>query len=58
MTKELFGNLKAELIYNKTFDSFDHFVNELHEHISYYNEDRIHSNDAYKTTVEFRLEAA
>ncbi len=53
-----FGHLKAELLYNQTFDSVENFITELHEYIRYYNEDRIRSCLGYKTPLEYRLESA
>lgn len=58
MAEGFFGHLKAELHHNQTFNSIEHFIDELHEYIRYYNEDRIRSNLGYKTPIEFRLEAA
>ena len=52
-----FGHLKAELLYNQTFNSVEHFVEELHEYIRYYNEERIRSNLGYVTSIEYRLRA-
>lgn len=58
MVEGFFGHLKAELLYNQSFESVEHFVDELHEYIRYYNEDRIRSSLGYLTPVEFRLKAA
>lgn len=58
MVEEFFGHLKAELLYNQTFHSVEHFVAELHEYLRYYNEDRIRSSLGYLTPLEFRLKAA
>ena len=43
MAEGFFGHLKAELLYNQSFDSVEHFVEELHTYLRYYNENRIRS---------------
>lgn len=43
MAEGFFGHLKAELLYNQSFDSVEHFVKELHVYLRYYNENRIRS---------------
>jgi putative transposase len=53
-----FGHLKAELLYNQVFESIEHFIEELHDYIRYFNEDRIRSNLDYCTPVEYRLKIA
>ena len=58
MAEGFFGHLKAELIYNQSFDSVSHFVAGLHAYIRYYNEDRISSSLDYMTPIEYRIRAA
>lgn len=55
MAEGFFGHLKTELLYNQTFGSVGHFVEELHEYIRCYNEERIRSNLGYMTPIEYRL---
>ncbi|HHT25362.1 MAG TPA: IS3 family transposase [Clostridiaceae bacterium] len=43
------------ILYNQTFNSVEHFVEELHEYIQYYNEERIRSCLGYVTPIEYRL---
>jgi putative transposase len=53
--ENFFGHLKSELLYNQMFDSVDHFVQELHDYMKYYNEKRIKKKLNYMSPVEFRL---
>lgn len=39
--ENFFGHLKSELLYLQEFKDMDHFINELHDYIYYYNHDRI-----------------
>ena len=39
--ENFFGLLKSELLYLQTFDSLDHFKEELEKYLKYYNNDRI-----------------
>jgi len=41
MAEGFLGHLKAELLYNQSFNSVEHFVEELDTYIRYYNEFRI-----------------
>lgn len=41
--ENFFGVLKTELLYISEFDSMEHFINELHKYIHYYNNLRIKS---------------
>ena len=58
MVEGFFGHLKAELLYNQTFQSVENFVSDLHEYLRYYNEDRIRSCLGYLTPIEFRQRVA
>jgi len=53
-----FGHLKAELLYNQSFESVDHFVECLRLYLKYYNEERLRSCLGYMTPVEYRLRVA
>ncbi len=53
--ENFFGHLKAELLYNQTFQSVDHFIEELHGYIEYYNFIRTKRKLGYLSPVEFRL---
>ncbi len=39
--ESFFGTVKSEFYYNQEFTSIKHFANELHNYISYYNNERI-----------------
>lgn len=41
VVENFFGHLKSELLYLQEFESMEHFTNELHDYIKYYNKDRI-----------------
>ena len=43
VAENFFGLLKSELLYLQKFESIEHFIDELHEYIKYYNNDRIKS---------------
>jgi transposase InsO family protein len=53
--ENFFGLLKSELLYLQKFDSYEHFVEELHEYIRYYNHDRIKGKLKGMTPVKYRL---
>jgi len=42
--ENFFGLLKSELLYLQKFDNIQHFINELHEYMEYYNHRRIKKN--------------
>ena len=39
--ENFYGLLKSELLYLQEFNNIEHFINELHDYIRYYNNDRI-----------------
>jgi len=53
--ENFFGLLKSELLYLQKFDSYQHFVAELHEYIRYYNNDRIKGKLKGMTPVQYRV---
>ena len=53
--ENFFGLLKSELLYLQKFDSLEHFTEELHEYIRYYNNDRIKGKLKGMTPVQYRL---
>lgn len=55
VVENFFGHLKSELLYNQMFDSVDHFVQELHDYMKYYNEKRIKKKLNYMSPIEYRL---
>jgi putative transposase len=55
IVENFFGHLKSELLYNQEFHSVEHFVQELHEYMNYYNEKRIRKKLNYMSPVGYRL---
>lgn len=53
--ENFFGHLKSELLYNQEFESVDHFVQELHAYLEYYNHKRIKKKLNYMSPIEYRL---
>lgn len=39
--ENFFAQVKSELLYNQEFESIDHFIQELHAYLEYYNQKRI-----------------
>lgn len=52
--ENFFGILKTELLYLQKFESMEHFKQELHDYIYYYNNHRIKSKLNGLSPVEFR----
>jgi len=52
--ESFFGLLKSELLYLQQFNSVEHFVNELHDYIYYYNNQRIKVKLKGMSPVEYR----
>ena len=52
--ENFFGLLKSELLYLQDFDNIEHFEQELHKYIRYYNSRRIKSRLGGKSPVEYR----
>ena len=50
--------LKTELLYLQEFHSVEHFIEELHEYIEWYNNKRIKLKLNGLSPVEFRHKAA
>ncbi len=53
--ENFFGHLKSELLYNQEFESVDHFIQELHAYLEYYNHRRIKKKLNYMSPIEYRL---
>jgi putative transposase len=51
-----FGILKSELLYLQKFDGIEHFINELHDYIHYYNH-RIKAKLKGLSPVEYRTQS-
>ncbi len=59
--ENFFGLLKSELLYLQDFESMEHFEQELHDYIEYYNHKRMKAKLIDLSPVEYRtqvLEAA
>jgi len=54
--ENFFGHLKSELLYIQKFTSVEQFMNELHEYIRYYNNDRIRLKLNGLSPVQYRLQ--
>ena len=56
--ENFFGLLKTELLYLQEFHSVEHFIQELHEYIEWYNNKRIKLKLNGLSPIDFRQEAA
>ena len=56
--ENFFGLLKTELLYLQEFHSVEHFIEELHEYIEWYNNKRIKLKLNGLSPIDFRQEAA
>ena len=54
MMENFFGIMKSELLYPNTFQSMDHFKQELRKYIEYYNNDRIKLRLNGMSPVQYR----
>ena len=52
--ENFFGLLKSELLYLQKFDSVEHFLDELHKYLKYYNEKRIKEKLNGMSPVQYR----
>lgn len=55
--ENFFGLLKSELVYLQKFDSVEHFINELHSYIHYYNHERIKVKLKGLSPVDYRTQS-
>jgi len=55
--ENFFGLLKSELLYLKKFDNIQHFINELHEYMDYYNNRRIKEKLKGLSPVNYRTQS-
>ncbi len=58
MMENFFGIMKSELLYPNTFQSMDHFKQELRKYIEYYNNDRIKLRLNGMSPVQYRTHNA
>ena len=56
--ENFFGLLKTELLYLQEFHSVEHFIEELHKYIEWYNNKRIKLGLGGMSPIEYRLAAA
>ena len=54
--ENFFGLLKSELLYLQTFDSLEHFREELEQYLQYYNNKRIKLKLDGKSPVQYRTQ--
>lgn len=54
--ENFFGILKTELLYLQEFESTDHFIQELHDYIYYYNNIRMKEKLKDLSPVEYRTQ--
>ena len=52
--ENFFGIMKSELLYLQKFESIEHFTQELHKYITYYNFERIKGKLKGMSPVRFR----
>jgi len=52
--ENFFGRLKVEMFYGENFESVDAFIDELHNYIYYYNNDRISTKLKGMSPVQYR----
>ncbi len=52
--ENFFGRLKVEMFYGEKFESVDDFIDELHNYIYYYNNDRISTKLKGMSPVQYR----
>ena len=54
--ENFFGIMKVEILYNETlkYKSIQHFIEELHKWIEYYNGERIQRKLYYKSPIEYK----
>jgi transposase InsO family protein len=55
--ENFFGLLKSELLYLQSFNSTEHFIQELHDYIHYYNHFRIKAKLKGLSPVHFRTQS-
>ena len=55
--ENFFGILKSELLYIQEFESMEHFVQELHDYIYYYNYRRIKQKLKGLSPVQYRIQS-
>ena len=55
--ENFFGLLKSELLYLHKFDNIQHFINELHSYIDYYNNRRIKEKLKGLSPVNYRIQS-
>ncbi len=56
--ENFFGILKSELLYIQEFDSMEHFIQELHDYIHYYNYRRIKNKLKGMSPIEYRTHSS
>ena len=54
VVENFFGILKSELLYIQQFDSIEHFIEELHDYIHWYNNRRTKVKLKGMSPVEYR----
>ena len=52
--ENFFGRLKVEMFYGEKFESVNAFIDELHNYIYYYNNDRISTKLKGMSPVQYR----
>lgn len=56
--ENFFGILKSELLYIQQFDSLEHFIQQLHEYIYWYNHRRTKSKLKGMSPVDYRTHSS
>ena len=55
--ENFFGHLKSELLYLQEFDNIEHFIDELHNYIDYYNNHCIKAKLKGLSPVDYRTQS-
>lgn len=58
VVENFFGILKTELLYIQEFQSIEHFIQELHQYIHYYNYRRTKKKLRGLLPVEYRIQSS
>ncbi|WP_371369870.1 IS3 family transposase [Sporomusa rhizae] len=56
--ENFFGHLKSELLYLQNFESVEHFIDEVHKYIYYYNHFRIRNKLKGLSPIMYRLQSS
>ncbi len=58
VAESFFAQIKAEMVYPKTWSTVSELKKEIHKYINFYNNNRIKKELGYKSPVDYRIGAA